>query len=94
MILINQNSGSKNVVCARVGGAKTTPIMAAHFAKQIRNSAASVSVLRAKCAIILDFVQKMFELRPKNTASEEMSLFACLRPSSLANFKHKCDFCF
>jgi len=26
--------GRKNVVCARVGGANTTPFMAAHFAKQ------------------------------------------------------------
>ncbi|MBU0613504.1 hypothetical protein KKB10_05870, partial [Patescibacteria group bacterium] len=30
----------------------------------------SVQVLRAKCAIILGFAQKMFELRSKNTASE------------------------
>jgi len=28
------NKGRKNVVCARVGGANTTPIMAADFAKQ------------------------------------------------------------
>ena len=29
-----QNKGRKNVVCARAGGANTTPILAAHFAKQ------------------------------------------------------------
>ena len=28
------NKGRKNVVCARVGGANTNPIMAAHFARQ------------------------------------------------------------
>jgi len=28
------NKGRKIVVCARVGGANTTPFMAAHFAKQ------------------------------------------------------------
>ncbi|MFA5047868.1 MAG: hypothetical protein WC516_02380, partial [Patescibacteria group bacterium] len=28
------NKGGKIVVCARVGGANTTPFMAAHFAKQ------------------------------------------------------------
>ena len=35
MNLINLNLGNKNVVCARVGGANTTPLfLAAHFAKQ------------------------------------------------------------
>jgi len=29
-----QNQGRKIVVCARVGGANTTPFMAAHFALQ------------------------------------------------------------
>jgi len=35
----------------------------------------SVSVLRAKRAIILDFAQRMFELRPKNTARQDFSSF-------------------
>ena len=34
MIFSKQNQGRKIVVCARVGGANTTPLMAAHFAKQ------------------------------------------------------------
>jgi hypothetical protein len=35
MNLINLNLGSKNVVCAREGGANTTPLfLAAHFEKQ------------------------------------------------------------
>jgi len=88
MIFSKQNQGRKIVVCARVGGANTTPLMAAHFAKQNakfggrkaragKNSSPptpflfarpSVSVLRAKRAIIRSFAQKMFELRPKNTA--------------------------
>ena len=34
MMFSKQNKGRKNVVCARAGGANTTPILAAHFAKQ------------------------------------------------------------
>jgi len=32
--LSKQNKGSKSVVCVRVGGANTTSILAAHFAKR------------------------------------------------------------
>ena len=32
--MIHMNKGRKIVVCARVGGANTTPLLAAHFAKQ------------------------------------------------------------
>ena len=34
MFYQNKFLGSKSVVCARVGGANTTPFMAAHFAKR------------------------------------------------------------
>jgi len=84
------NKGRKNVVCARVGGANTTSILAAHFAKRNTKNCGgekaragknsfpptpflfarpSVSVLRAKRAIIRSFPQRKFELRPKNTAA-------------------------
>ena len=33
-LFLVKNKGSKSVVCARVGGANTTPFLAAHFAKR------------------------------------------------------------
>jgi hypothetical protein len=81
------DKGSKNVVCAREGGANTTPLfLAAHFAKQntkfgggeseggagihfpptpfsARPARAVWFLPRRRRGIILDFVQKRFELR-------------------------------
>ena len=80
------NKGRKIVVCARVGGANTTPILAAHFAKQNTKFGGGGKRGRAK----IPSPQPPFFLPARASSFASAARSAAIRSFSQKMFEQSC----